>query len=373
MTSCEGFGDRPEVRVERAVAELRAGRPVLLTGESGPLAILPLDSTTPASYERFARLAGDAHAVHLTPARANLLGLARPEGALVPLAGLDREAAVLIGYGLVADVPREPLERAREASATSAAASELARLALLLPAVIVAPVETRAAVGSGMLTLGNGDLEAARAGAGRLFEEVSRARVPLAAAGDTTFVVFRGGLAQRDQLAVIVGDPDLAGTVPVRLHSSCITGDLFGSLKCDCGDQLREGLRALAERGGGVLLYLDQEGRGTGIAAKMHAYFHQDLGLDTIDADAMLGFEADARRYEAAVAMLRGLGVERVDLLTNNPAKVAFLRDAGIEVVSRTPILGAVTAENRGYLRTKSERAGHLIALGDDPDLAAAE
>jgi len=130
--------------------------------------------------------------------------------------------------------------------------------------------------------------------------------------------------------AVIVGNPDLRGVVPVRVHSSCLTGDLFGSLKCDCGDQLRRALRTLKELGGGILLYLDQEGRGTGIAAKMRAYGYQHEGLDTIDADAQLGFGADERRYGSAIAMLRGLGVQRIQLLTNNPTKVQHLRNAEV-------------------------------------------
>ncbi|MYZ50318.1 GTP cyclohydrolase II RibA [Propylenella binzhouense] len=372
MTDSGGFDSGPEVRVERAVAELRAGRPVLLASDSGPLAVLALDATTPAVYDRFAALAGGGHALHLTRWRAELLDIPGAAGVLVPLAGLSHAEAVTIGYGPIAEA-KAVLPGVGPATPASTAASELARLALLLPAVAVAPVAERAGSESGMVKLGADDLELARTGAGRRFEEVSRARVPLAEIGDTTFVVFRGGLAQRDQLAVIVGAPDLSGVVPVRLHSSCITGDLFGSLKCDCGDQLRDGLRALHERGGGILLYLDQEGRGTGIAAKMHAYGHQDAGLDTIEADAMLGFGPDGRGYDAAVAMLRGLGADRVDLLTNNPSKVEFLREAGIDVVNRTPIFGQVTPENRRYLRTKSERAGHLIEFGDDPGRDAAE
>ncbi|RBC86479.1 GTP cyclohydrolase, partial [Xanthomonas oryzae pv. oryzae] len=157
------------------------------------------------------------------------------------------------------------------------------------------------------------------------------------------------------------GQPDLMSAVPVRVHSSCLTGDLFGSLKCDCGDQLRHGLAKLKELGGGVLLYLDQEGRGTGIAAKMRAYGYQHAGLDTIDADAQLGFGPDERRYGSAVAMLQGLGIGRIRLLTNNPAKAERLRAAGIAVEDRIAITGDITAENEQYLRTKAARAGHAL------------
>jgi GTP cyclohydrolase II len=194
---------------------------------------------------------------------------------------------------------------------------------------------------------------------------VARTPVPLADVGTCDFVVFRGGLAQRDQIAIVVGEPDPTRPVPVRVHSSCITGDLFGSLKCDCGDQLRLGLRILKERGGGVLLYLDQEGRGTGIGAKMRAYAFQNHGLDTVDADAQLGFGADERRYEAAVAMLQGLGIRTIELLTNNPHKIALLAAGGIDVANRVPVMGTVTPENAGYLRTKADRAGHLMDLAE--------
>lgn len=195
------------------------------------------------------------------------------------------------------------------------------------------------------------------------FQQVARTRVPLKELGDVEFVVFRGGLAQKDQVAVVVGKPDVSRTVPIRIHSSCITGDLCGSLKCDCGDQLQNGLALLKQAGGGVLLYLDQEGRGTGIGAKMRAYGYQHLGLDTIDADAELGLAEDHRRYDAAVAMLRHMNIANVAVYTNNPTKISALRAGGIKVDARAPVYGAVTVENQNYLRTKRLRAGHLLDL----------
>jgi GTP cyclohydrolase II len=192
-------------------------------------------------------------------------------------------------------------------------------------------------------------------------EIVSRARVPLAGDIETTFVVFRAEPGLRDQVAIVVGEPDPDTAVALRLHSACLTGDLFGSLRCDCGDQLRQSVRRLAAEGGGILLYLDQEGRGTGIRNKMRAYALQDEGFDTIDADALLGYGADERRYELAAGMLLRLGFRRVHLLTNNPDKVAALRRAGIDVEGRQPLNGMVTPENRRYLSTKARRAGHLL------------
>jgi GTP cyclohydrolase II len=158
-----------------------------------------------------------------------------------------------------------------------------------------------------------------------------------------------------------VGKPDFSAPVPIRIHSSCITGDLCSSLKCDCGDHLRNGLSAMKEAGGGVLLYLDQEGRGTGIGAKMRAYGYQHLGLDTIDADAELGYDSDHRRYEAAIAMLELLGIRKVILFTNNPTKIAALSAGSVEVHSRVPVRGEVNPANAGYLKTKKTRAGHML------------
>ena len=149
--------------------------------------------------------------------------------------------------------------------------------------------------------------------------------------------------------------------MPVRIHSACLTGDLFSSLRCDCGDQLRGSLRKFAARGGGVLLYLDQEGRGIGLGNKLRAYTLQEQGLDTVDADCTLGFGADERTYESAVGMLRHLQVERVRLFTNNPDKMRALQDAGIEVVDREPLYGTLNRYNVDYVKAKVERAGHWL------------
>ena len=165
------------------------------------------------------------------------------------------------------------------------------------------------------------------------------APVPLEGAPETEFVVFRGGEGLRDQVAVLVGGPNLLQSVAVRLHSACLTGDLFGSLKCDCGDQLRRTARWMAENGGGILLYLDHEGRGNGIANKIRAYKLQAQGYDTYEADEALGFELDERRFDFAAEMLRQLGVSRVHVLTNNPEKAAALRRAGLDVVSEHRVI----------------------------------
>ena len=352
------FAPTAAIACERAAAELRAGRPVVVVDGRRRLATSALDSSTPASFELFARAAGGQHYLFLTAPRAQTLGIAAPHGIRIALAG--RAVA-----GLPARAYRRAATAPEDASATGndldAASVEIARLGLLLPALVSVELGEGSSPFDGCLQLDVTDLHSGATQAGQDYELVTRSPVPLRDVGMSEFAVFRGGVAQRDQVAVIVGNPDLQGAVPVRVHSSCLTGDLFGSLKCDCGDQLRRGLRTLKELGGGILLYLDQEGRGTGIAAKMRAYGYQHEGLDTIDADAQLGFSADERRYGSAVAMLRALGVQRIQLLTNNPTKVQHLRKAGIEVVGCVPVTGEITAENEHYLRTKAERAGHHL------------
>jgi GTP cyclohydrolase II len=344
--------------VERAVAELRFGRPVVLRDGPRHLAVLALDCVAPHVYDRFAGTADNQHTLLLTAERASRLGLLAGHDIAVPLAGMSFDMASTHAYALHGPAP----VNWRLADPLMSASTELARLALLLPAMVCADVGKIASRFAACPVLARDRLFEINS-AGQTFNQVARTRVPLKGIGDADFVVFRGGLAQRDQVAIVVGNPDLRRPVPVRIHSSCLTGDLYGSLKCDCGDQLRNGLTLLKQAGGGVLLYLDQEGRGTGIGAKMRAYGYQHLGLDTIDADSELGLSSDHRRYEAAAAILRLLGINEVIAYTNNPAKIAALRGGDIKVEGWVPVIGTVTAENVSYLRTKTVRAGHMLNL----------
>jgi GTP cyclohydrolase II len=188
----------------------------------------------------------------------------------------------------------------------------------------------------------------------------AEADVPLNDGVSARFVIFRDAIGG-SSTAVIVGEPDKTKPVPLRLHSACLTGDVFGSRRCDCGDQLRMALGRLDDEGGGIILYLEQEGRGLGLANKMRAYALQDDGLDTLDANTMLGFDDDERDYGVAVRMLQILNCTRVKLLTNNPAKLDWLTRAGIEVCGRIPLHGPVNADNRRYLTAKAMRAGHKL------------
>lgn len=190
---------------------------------------------------------------------------------------------------------------------------------------------------------------------------IARAKLPTRF-GDFEIVSFAQGGTQLDDVALVRGRPGSHGRVPTRMHSECVTGDVFGSARCDCGDQLDAALHRLAGAEDGVLLYLRQEGRGIGIANKIRAYALQDGGLDTVDANLHLGFDDDLRRYDVAAGMLNALRVRAVELFTNNPRKVRGLEAAGIDVVRRS-LQTTPTEHSRGYLETKRARSGHLLEL----------
>ena len=201
----------------------------------------------------------------------------------------------------------------------------------------------------------------------------SRVRVPLRFGDgysvDSELVTFHGLADGQEHVAVVLGDP-APGSVPlVRLHSECLTGDVFGSARCDCGPQLREAVERIAERGG-VLLYLRQEGRGIGLYNKLDAYALQDQGLDTYAANTALGLPEDDRDSTAAAQMLRSLGIGSLDLLSNNPDKAGQLRDLGIDVHDRVPTGVFTTAHNVRYLRAKVLQTQHTLPLGELTELS---
>jgi GTP cyclohydrolase II len=347
------------IAVERAIAEFRTGRPVYVAHGDGAaiaIGIEGVDVAVCAHWETIA--AGRAHLL-LPPARLRRLGLDRELPGRVALPKLDwpRMESLALKVDARADAPVMVSDQ------LDGAVLELARLSLVLPAVLVIPVPAGQAADPIMLRVEAAEVLSYRTAKAAEIAIVSRAPVPLDGASATEFVVFRGGEGMRDQVAVIVGAPDLRKPVAVRLHSACLTGDLFGSLKCDCGDQLRDTVRVMAEADGGVLLYLDQEGRGNGIANKIRAYKLQAQGYDTYDADEVLGFDNDQRRFDFAAEMLKQLGISSIRLMTNNPVKIAAMRQAGLDVASDHRVLGRRTAENIRYLASKRDRAGHLIDL----------
>ncbi len=347
------------IAADRAIAEFRAGRPVLIRRKDDALLVYSAELADPRLLARMASIAeGRAHLV-LPAARLRRLGLERVLPGVVALPDIDADRIFTLAFKIDAKIdapvsPAQPLDMT---------ALELAALAQIMPPVIALPVAAASMDAGALYTVEARAIDGYRDGQVRAIKIVGRAPVPLEGAHKTEFVVFRGGEGLRDQVAIIVGNLDLSRPVPVRLHSACLTGDLFGSLKCDCGDQLRDTVRWMAETDGGILLYLDQEGRGNGIANKMRAYKLQSEGWDTYDADEVLGFDLDQRRFAFAAEMLRQLGVAKVTALTNNPEKIKALRAAGLDVVASQRVFGRPSAHNVRYLASKRDRAGHEIDM----------
>ena len=194
----------------------------------------------------------------------------------------------------------------------------------------------------------------------RLIERVAETRLPTRY-GEFRAIAYRSFLDNGEHIALTIGDWTEQEPVMVRIHSECLTGDVFRSLRCDCGEQVELALEALSKEGSGVLLYMRQEGRGIGLHNKIKAYSLQDTGLDTIEANQTLGFEPDMRHYEAGAQILLDLGVSKLRMLTNNPRKMMGLSGFGLEIVDRLPLEATVTDENRRYLTTKKRRMGHLL------------
>jgi GTP cyclohydrolase II len=352
--------------VEQAAARLRSGRFVLI--EDGAQATL-MQAAETANGESLARLArmGDG-CLLLTAQRGRALDL--------PING-HRVQCLPLSDAIDLDTVRRlidptrggrPPSRAAVAAAPDAGASAaiaLTKVAKLLPAALAVPLSR--SVGEAMALEGDLvriDAAAIAAYAGLVaatLRPVAEARLPIEAAENARIIGFRPADGSIEQFAIVVGAPAEHQPALCRLHSECFTGDLLGSLRCDCGWQLQEALRLMGQAGHGVLLYLAQEGRGIGLINKLRAYQLQDTGLDTLDANRQLGFEADERTFKAAAVMLRHLGITRIRLLTNNPTKVDRLIEEGIEVVERVPHAIAANRHNQAYLATKARRAGHLL------------
>jgi GTP cyclohydrolase II len=352
----------PAVRaVRRAVLEARGGVPVVIDSEA-PLVVLPAETASPSGL-------------------AELLAAAR--GPAVLLLAPTRAAAVLhhpVGPGPVAAVALPPgllgtelllalADPTRWQDTTSAAAAplpphadaalKLAKHGRLLPAIVVAPADAERP--SALHRVDAADVLTYQDQAADTLTRVAEARVPLVEAEDARLVAFRPADGGIEHLAILIGRPEQSPAPLVRIHSECFTGDLLGSLRCDCGPQLHQAIRRMASEGAGVLLYMAQEGRGIGLVNKLRAYALQDAGLDTLDANRALGWGADERSFVPAASMLKALGVTRIRLLTNNPEKLAALAAHGIEVVGRVSHAIAANGVNDAYLETKARRFGHLL------------
>lgn len=257
----------------------------------------------------------------------------------------------------------------RPASAGETAGLGLARIGQLIPAVVSVSVDAAGSPTLGhwledgvVLDVEGEEIERILGKTGIEVVRVVESPVPLESTENARFVFFREGNGFVQHVAVLLGDQEKwPDPLPVRIHSSCLTGDIFGSLRCDCGEQLRGSLTHFVAQGGGVLVYLAQEGRAIGLGNKLRAYALQREGLDTMDADGLLGFGHDERNYEAGIEILKQLGIDRVQLLTNNPEKVRAVEEAGIRVLDRKPLHGRLNRHNQRYVHAKVHRAGHWL------------
>ncbi len=345
--------------VTEAAIAYREGLPVVIRARHGSavsLAVETLTNETLADVKKGGVLV-------LTHQRAKTLKirLYTPDVVAVPLVpeiNIERLLAIADPTFDLAEPMKGPFLALRDALPQSYGASvKLAKLAGLLPATIVAPLAKRWAHDLAILA---DEISAYEKQTIDTLTLVTRARVPLAGAEQTELAAFRAKDGGPEHYAIVINAPTPHDPVLVRLHSECFTGDLLGSLKCDCGPQLRGAVDAISKEGGGILLYLAQEGRGIGLVNKLRAYKLQDQGFDTLEANQRLGFEIDERLYGIAAKMLTLLGYHRVRLMTNNPAKVKALQSSGIDVVKRVPHHFPENSHNRDYLRAKAA-AGHLL------------
>ncbi len=358
------FGLTPTERINRARADMRLGVPVTIRDATGQALVLAVEALTPARLQAL-RSMGPGLVLAITQHRAATLKARAYDGDLARI--VVPETADVIWARAVADpaddlrVPMKgPFRTLRDNDAGIArAAVAMAKSVQLLPAVLVLPVAADKVFPD--LTTVDRDVLAHALAQAAAFAPVISARVPMVAAQAGRVHVFRPGDGGVEHYAVEIGQPDRKAPVLARLHSACFTGDVLGSLKCDCGPQLQAALAQMGQDGAGVLLYLNQEGRGIGLANKMRAYALQDQGFDTVEANHRLGFDDDERDFRVGAGLLKRMGFAQVRLLTNNPRKVDMLNAHGLQVVERVPLQVGATEENRAYLATKARKSGHLL------------
>jgi GTP cyclohydrolase II len=342
-------------RAARAIDALRRGWMVQICGKKSDIIVRGIETSASCNAGALLISASRAATLKLVNQRA-AADVALPVMIAAP-AGMDMALALAIAdptldlrYPMKGPFAALPLPD--DGAAT--AAMELARLAGILPAFLILDND------------GEGDLDEVTPADVAAYNDAetlyiaARAKLPVADSENSEIIAFRSASDAADHIALIIGERD--GSLPlVRLHSECLTGDILGSLKCDCGPQLHEAMHQMSEANWGVLLYLRQEGRGIGLINKLRAYALQDQGFDTVDANIRLGFAVDARDFAVAAKMLRLLEISALRLLTNNPKKVAGLMAQGIDVAERLPIKIAANQHNQDYLDTKRDRTGHTL------------
>lgn len=353
------FGSKGHISVSRGLADIHGGRPVLITAADKTLLALPVEGLDGQRLAAFMALCSPSlPRLIITERRALALGLRATTPMALRLAADDDASTIL---ALVTDAKGDCDRDASPAGSEAVAAIQLVKLSHGLPAILAANVGADVILREpNIITVEADAVWRFSDEATRSLALASEASVPLNSGTPARFVVFRDAIGG-SSVAIVIGKLDFTKAIPVRLHSACLTGDVFGSRRCDCGDQLQLAIAGLEDLGGGVILYLAQEGRGLGLANKMRTYQLQDDGLDTVDANTTLGFDDDERDYGIAARMLQMLKCTRIVLLTNNPAKLDGLAKVGIEIVSRMGLEAPINADNRRYLTAKVARAGHRL------------
>lgn len=351
MQQLQGNNLNITLAVERALDELRRQQGIII--ESGNLAIgnMPAEFLTPENYPA---LNQPGACLLITAARARMLGLGNTA------LRIDTTNLALPQIQALADPTADqsalPPVQQRTGSDVDALALTIAKYASLLPALLLVPAPP-----AHWHRLHASDLATYIAHPQSEIIETASAMLPLESAENTRIISFRTANATAVHLALIIGEPKTGLPPLTRIHSSCVTGDILGSLRCDCGDQLRLAIRQIAAEGSGLLIYLHQEGRGIGITNKLRAYKLQEQGMDTFDANLALGFDEDERNFTIAAAILRKLGHPAIRMLTNNPHKLAAMEAAGITITSRVPLSVSSGRHNHSYLEAKAKKSGHLL------------
>ncbi|WP_039018531.1 GTP cyclohydrolase II [Halocynthiibacter namhaensis] len=353
-------------RLARARSDLRMGMGVVLSQDgAGILAI----SAEAVSTDRLTEMRNQGDVtLTLTSRRAETLKIRAYDGDIARLA-LPRDAGVAWVRAMADPADdllhpmKGPWQELRGGDCSHAkTAIQLAKTAQILPAILYIYLENSDTFARDHdLTVINAHDSTHLMQNAHALTQVVHARLPMTVSEAGRLHVFRTNDGSSEHYAVEIGSPDRDQPALTRLHSACFTGDVIGSLKCDCGPQLNAALAAMGQNGAGILLYLNQEGRGIGLANKMRAYSLQDQGFDTVEANHRLGFEDDERDFRTGAEILKKLGFKSVRLMTNNPAKVAKMQDMGIEVVERVGLKVGETDQNRTYLATKAKKSGHLL------------
>ncbi|MDH3662117.1 MAG: GTP cyclohydrolase II [Alphaproteobacteria bacterium] len=365
------------VSVNRAVADLRRGSFVVIESR-GELALTQAAETVTAeSLERLGRSGQGQPRLALTANRARVLDFPASKTSVVLLPITDSVNAdtvrCLVDPTWARNVhtpllPQPVALQEADGDSCASAAIRLSKLAEMLPAAVTIPLASDwfeklngSAVNRDLPTVEADAIARYTSLSADTLRPVTEARMPIAATEDARIIGFRPADGGAEHFAIVIGAPKANQPALCRLHSECFTGDILGSMRCDCGPQLKRALELIGEAGHGVLLYLAHEGRGIGLMNKLRAYQLQDLGLDTVDANEHLGFEPDERSFQAAASMLKHLGIQNIRLMTNNPVKVEALSLEGVNVIERVRHAMPSNPHNQAYLETKALRSGHLL------------